>query len=143
MKWIICLFKEILHYCLTREISIHNPMIYGKNLKSIINENKAIIEKFSPEQQMQFISNLMKPADAKSLYRQVINQISEDFIKQVSDNYELDKDKENSSTVRMFLSKAFNSKIEKAGYVIFETINNFIYLPNENQSIFRFSIDEE
>jgi len=78
---------KFLYYGLTREISIHNPMIYGKNLKSIINENKAIIEKFSPEQQMQFISNLMKPAEALGLYRQIINQISEDFIKQVGDNY--------------------------------------------------------
>jgi len=72
---------------------------------------------------MEIISNLLKPADDKSLYRQIINQLNEDFIKQVDEHYELDEDENDSFIVRSSLENAINNKIRNIGYGYFEDID--------------------
>jgi len=129
------MINEVLKYGFVREIAINDPMVYGKDLKSLFDNKMETIEKLTPEQQMNLISNLMKPADGKSLYRQVINQLSEDFIRQVGDNYQLDEDENGSFIIRGALEKAIGSDIRHTGHaLLFEDINHldFKHFPKEN-----------
>jgi len=129
------MYNELLQYGLFREIAIHDPMVYGKNLKSLMDYNIKEIQNLAAEQLMKLISNLMKPADGKSLYRQVINQLSEDFIKHVDDNYQLDEDENDSFIVRDSLEQAIGSDIRHTGHaLLFEDISHldFKHFPKEN-----------
>jgi len=138
------MYNEVLQYGLFREIAIHDPMVYGKNIKSLMDDKMEIMENLTAEQQRQLISNLIKPEDGKSLYRQVVNQLSEDFIKKVGDHYQLDEDENGSFIVSNLLENAFESIIRYTGHALFEDIDHldFKHFPKENMLPLRIQIPQ-